>query len=367
MNSLYIHIPFCEKKCFYCSFAVSIGQENRVDEYLQVLEKEMNLYKGVSLKTIYVGGGTPSFLDENQIEKLFFLIKENFQCNDVVEWTFEINPESITEYKAKLLKAFGVNRISLGIQSTDNQVLEELGRTHDSERGNKSFYLLRECGFKNINVDLIFSLPDQRMKQIEEDLLQITKMNCEHVSLYSLDVEKNSRLFAKNIIQLDESIQKDQYEFVCQFLKSKGYFQYEISNYSKKGKESLHNINHWQGGNYIGVGMSAHSHFDGLRVANVDKFMEYLKRAQEGRTFTQSEERLDKHQRFLESLLFGLRMNEGVNVSFLEKRFDTMLTFDKKNLVNQYVEEGLLSWNGEMLKTKSSGRLLLDEISMRLI
>lgn len=367
MNSLYVHIPFCEKKCFYCSFAVSIGQENRVDEYLQVLEKEMEFYKGVSLRTIYIGGGTPSFLNENQIEKLFCLIKENFQCNNVIEWTFEINPESITEYKAKLLKAFGVNRISLGLQSTNNQVLEELGRNHNSEKGQKAFYLLRECGFENISVDLIFSLPDQRIEQIEEDLRQIIKMNCEHISLYSLEVEKNSRLFAKNIIQLDENIQKDQYAFVCQYLNTKGYLQYEISNYAKKGRNSLHNINHWQGGNYIGIGMDAHSHFDGLRVANVDKFMEYLKRGKEGQKFSSFEERLDSVQRFLETFLFGLRMNEGVNISCLEKRFKVNLTSEKLGLVNQYVEQGFLCWENEILKTTSSGRLVLDELSSRLI
>ena len=197
MSALYLHIPFCEKKCFYCSFVVAIGQEHRIDPYLDALSKEAAAYKMTDVKSVYVGGGTPSMMDERQLERLVRIIDENFDRANGNECTVEVNPESITLTKMELLKKAGFNRISLGVQSLNEKYLKYLGRNHNKDRAVAAFGLLRQAGFHNISVDLMSSFPGQTMEELTEDVNAIARLGAEHVSVYSLTIEANSRFYIK--------------------------------------------------------------------------------------------------------------------------------------------------------------------------
>ena len=366
-TSLYSHIPFCQKKCFYCSFAVSIGQEERMEVYLKALQKEARHYKGRAVETIYIGGGTPSMLEEPQLEIFFRILQDHFQYRPQAEFTLEANPETIGQSKAKLLKKEGVNRISLGVQSFHDRYLKYLGRNHNSQKALHAFTLLREAGFDNINVDLMISFPQQTLEELREDIQAVTRLDCEHVSVYSLTIEEKSRFYVKGV-QLDEAVlQRDQYLLIIQLLEAAGYHQYEVSNFAKMDKESRHNINYWQGGNYIGLGMSAHSHNEGRRYWNKSRLMEYLEEMKDKDTAIDGEEFLNNSQRLSEALMFGLRMNRGVDLKKLVQRFSAELDETKCSAIEKFIEQGLLEREGHILRATIAGRLLLDEIAARLI
>lgn len=367
LNSLYIHIPFCQKKCLYCSFVVSIGQEKRVDDYINALEKEMYQHDAANLKTIYIGGGTPTYLNCDQLQRTFDVIKQKFVFDKDIEITIESNPEGLDLKKLKLLKTLGVNRISLGIQSLNDERLKLLGRVHDKQKALDAFNALREAGFNNINVDMMFAFPNQTQQDLESDLKEMICLGSEHVSIYALTIEKNSQFFAKKVRLDEESTQADQYVFVRDFLEQHGFAQYEVSNFAKQGFESLHNINYWTGGNYLGIGVGAHAHMDGRRSWNVSKLMEYLKCLDGDGSPQEGFEDLSKDEQFIESILFGLRMNRGIVISEYEKCYGCKLSEGRAKVVEQLVQENFLQYNDGFLQTTRQGQLVLDTISAQLI
>ena len=366
MQSLYVHIPFCDKKCFYCSFVVSIGQEKKIDKYLSCIEKEALKYKDEKVKSIYIGGGTPTLMSNAQLERIFQIIKQNFNLIEQAEITIEANPEGLDHSKLQLLKNLGVNRISLGIQSFNDQFLKYLGRIHNSEKAIKAYSLIKDSGFDNINVDLMFCFPDQSLSQLSDDIDKIISLDSQHISVYSLMIEENSRFFAQNVILNKDAFQAKQYEMVVKELKRGGYAQYEVSNFAKKGRESNHNINYWEGGDYIGLGVGSHSHQEGNRFWNVTNLFDYMEYVTDGDSPIMDSEMLDQQTRFIETLLIGLRMNRGVNIKLLEKRFGIQFEKEKEDIIHELLEENLLQWDGVNLQATSIGRLVLDEISTRL-
>lgn len=367
MTSLYIHIPFCQRKCLYCSFPVFVAQERKIDAYLDCLEKEARKYQGQEVTTVYVGGGTPSLLSVDQLRRLMKIVFQSFRCPGKAETTIETNPEDILPEKAELLLALGLNRISLGVQSFNDRYLKYLGRCHDARREKEAFADLHTAGCKNVNVDLMFSFPGQTLPELEKDLEILAGLNPEHVSLYTLTVEPNSRFFSQKITEVNNDEQARSYEHVARFLKNAGFQQYEISNFAKPGWESRHNLNYWRGGNYIGLGLGAHSHRDGRRSWNVSRLKEYMERLQKGGSPEQGFEELTPLKRLTEALVFGLRMNEGVNVRALQERFQKTLTSERVDKIKQFVDEGLLVYDNEILKVTSAGRLVLDEMSAYLV
>jgi len=278
MQSLYIHIPFCQKKCFYCSFVVSVGQEHQIDEYIDGLENEALNYRNTEIDTIYFGGGTPSYLNNAQLQRLINFIFKIFNINKNCECTIEINPEAFDLKKAKLLKSLGINRVSLGVQSFNDQVLKYLGRCHDSKTAINAYDVLRKAGFNNISIDLMYSFPNQTLSQIEQDVKAVTKLQCEHISLYSLMIEENSRFYTQKVHLNNDDQSAEYFKFVIGSLETNNFHQYEISNFAKPKKESIHNLNYWQGGDYIGLGIGAHSHQEGKRAWNVSKLSDYFMR-----------------------------------------------------------------------------------------
>lgn len=363
---LYLHVPFCEKKCYYCSFAMTVSQRN-IPSYLECLLKEMESCRGQRIHSVYMGGGTPSILSENQIAYCVQSIRKNFIISSDAEFTCEMNPEHVSVSKVRILKALGVNRFSLGVQTFNDVQLKALGRNHSRETILHAFKVFEEERCANVSIDLIYGLPHQSMPDLLGDLDQIKAWDGAHVSLYALSVEKNSLFDVKNVQLQDTNIQVKQFVMVKDFLESCGYYHYEVSNFAKPGKSSIHNTHYWQGGDYIGLGASAHSHLQGHRYWNVSSVSKYIEKMRDVQSALEAEEYLALEERLMESVLFGLRMRNGVCVHALEKRMGCLLPEEKKHLIDRLIEEGLLLKDQNRLKATLQGMLVLDEISARLI
>lgn len=366
-TSLYIHIPFCKSKCSFCSFVVAIEKQSYGDAYLQALAQEAGHYRGTAVETIYIGGGTPTFLNHQQLKYLVGIIDENFEFRRGCELTIEANPENIDLQKAELLKSLGVNRVSLGVQSLNEKYLKFLHRNHSRDQAIKAFEGLRQAGFNNINLDLMFAFPGQSLDELKADLEAITHLGSEHLSIYNLTIEEGTRFFKQNIRLDHDGYQAEQYRHVIETLEHKGLRQYEISNFAKKGFESDHNSIYWQGGDYIGLGVGAHSHFNGERFWNTPSLTSYISQAKENLKPIAGKENLTAKQRLIETLLFGLRMTEGIGVSKLEHQYGCRLPDDKQKAIEEFIRQEFLQKDGAQLKTTLQGRLVLDEICSRLI
>jgi len=366
MTSLYIHIPFCKSKCFYCSFAVSIGQEERIDLYLDCLKHEMKSFQQTKIKSLYFGGGTPSLIDGKQWAKLFKDVHQKFLWDNNTECTVEMNPENLSKDKLMLLKDHGVNRISLGVQSFHNEYLKYLGRNHDREAAFKAFDVIRQCRVDNVNIDLMIAFPQQTKKELMEDLNQLIQLDSEHVSLYSLTVEEQSKFFTKDVKIKNDERCADFYQSVCERLKGAGFEQYEVSNFCKKGQYSTHNLHYWEGGNYIGLGMGAHSHNDGYRKWNVSNLFKYIQFLQKGQSPVESSETLSPEQRFFEAVLIGLRMNKGIRINGLLARYEIKKDTNFIDQVQRLKSEQYLIEEDDILRATDKGRLVLDELSAQL-
>ena len=358
-RGLYIHVPFCAHKCLFCSFVVTIGQQHRADEYVQTLMKEAQTHKGAVINTVYLGGGTPSLLSCEQLNVLMGFLKTNFKIQPDAEITIEANPETIDKTKAKCLKDLQFTRVSLGAQSFNGRYLKFLGRGHDGNKARDAYGLLRKEGFVNINLDLMYAFPSQTKEEIEEDVRAVAGFGSEHVSLYTLTVEPNSRFYAKQMKLDDEDKIAGEYVLVTQILSEYGFEQYEVSNFAKPGFASQHNINYWQGGSYIGLGVGAHGYLNGQRYWNTGKLQDYFERiAQEGKA-VQGHEDLSEETKVMEKVLFGLRMNQGVAWDLLPPA--------KRNDVEKFIQDGFFICDNGVLKATQAGRLVLDAISSRLI
>ena len=278
MLGLYVHIPFCAKKCFYCDFnSYEITRKDEKSIYIKNLIKEMEFYKeeivGKDIDTIFIGGGTPSILNENEIKFLFNDIKNNFNIKKNAEITMECNPGTLTLEKLRVMKECGVNRLSIGLQAVQNHHLNYIGRIHTYEEFEKNYNQAKEVGFENINIDLMYALPNQSREDWMESLEKVVKLNPTHISAYSLILEEDTELFnmyeRKEFKLLDEDTDIEMYEYTINYLKSNGYNQYEISNYAKEGYECKHNILYWKCKNYVGLGASASGFLNGARYSNL--------------------------------------------------------------------------------------------------
>ncbi|MBZ0166273.1 MAG: radical SAM family heme chaperone HemW [Candidatus Omnitrophica bacterium] len=366
MCSLYIHIPFCDRKCFYCSFAIVVGQLKQADDYVQCLFTEAGMYESRVIDSVYVGGGTPTAMTPHQLSQLFVLLRKRFVLREGCEVTVEANPEGLSREKLEVLRECGVNRISLGVQTLRDDYLKYLGRLHDARAAAAAFELIRSCGFDNVSCDLMISFPDQSEAELREDQERILTWNPEHISLYSLTIEAPSRFFAQKVQPPPDELQARQLSLTVSTMAKHGYLRYEVSNFALPGYESAHNINYWSCGDYIGLGMGAHSHVQGERYNNVDRFAEYLRRIQEGESPRQDSERLTKEQRLVEAVLLGLRMTAGVNLAELEQRFDSRLDDGRRTRLAAYIKEGLLKDKSGRIWAPPAGMMVLDEISASL-
>lgn len=327
MAGLYIHIPFCKRKCNYCAFySVSEPWKNQ-EGFFQTLEKELsNLPPEFPPETIFIGGGTPTAPSFQTLED-FFPILGRF---NPVEFSVEVNPGTVDAEKLSLLKENGVNRLSIGVQSFDFQCLETLGRIHSGEEAEGVFRLARSVGFENISIDLMFGVPGQTMEMLDADLCWAVDLGPEHIAIYNLMYEEGTPMAAR-IDRLGEDLEREMYDHIRARLKSAGFEHYEISNFAKPGFECQHNLLYWTGGEYIGCGPAAHSHWGGVRWANVADLDDYCADGPR-REF---EETLDAEAKERETLVMGLRLLKGVEVSsdVWKKQADIFQALEKEGLV----------------------------------
>lgn len=367
MTGLYIHIPFCRNKCFYCSFIVAIHQDHYVDRYVRSLTGETERYRGRGFDSVYFGGGTPSHLNARQFYFLASSLLKSIHVANNAEITVEMNPEDATDELLQCYCDCGVNRLSLGAQTFQDKYLRSLGRCHDSRQIYDAYTMMRKRGFQNISLDLMYGFPGQSMVEIEADLKELGRLQSEHVSLYGLTIERGSRFFVQGVSGPSSGQMAEQYCSVRDRLVSLGFEHYEVSNFAVSGKSSVHNMNYWQGGNYIGLGVGAHSHQDGRRWWNTGRVRHYIEKIDSGESPGEGHEDLNVEQRLAESVVFGLRMIKGVNLRELEERYQCGLSGEQQAAVKQFVRDGYLALKGDRLKVRDKGLLVLDEISARLL
>lgn len=316
--SIYIHIPFCEQKCIYCAFVSYCVNDKIKENYFQNLKKEIQSRKtNRTISSIYIGGGTPSCVDEKYIKEILEEIYKNYNLKKDIEITIECNPNSVNETKLKLYKDIGINRISFGVQSLDDETLKKLGRLHNKEQALDAINIAKKVGFKNISVDLLLGLENQNMDNFEKQLQELIALDITHISAYMLEIEEKTKLFSmiknKEIkLPIPEETIKI-YEKTVFFLKKNGFFRYEISNFSKKGYESEHNLNYWKCNEYLGFGAAAYSYFGDYRFSNSINLIEYEK--QENINY----EKIGNCEKIEEIIMLGLRCKLGFNYKEIEK------------------------------------------------
>ena len=358
---IYIHIPFCIKKCEYCDFVSYCNKKEYVPQYINALKKEIknNINKEYKITTIYIGGGTPSSIEENYIADIIETIKLNMNDEDLkdfenIEVTIEVNPGTVNKEKLQVYKKIGINRLSIGLQETHNELLKSIGRIHTYEEFIKTYKLARKIGFNNINVDLMIALPNQTIQDIKENLEKITKLNPEHISVYSLILEEGTPFYNKyneNKIKLpDEELERNMYWYVKNTLENNGYMHYEISNFSKKGFESKHNMNCWNQEEYLGFGLAAHSYNNRIRYSNTNSIEEYIKGSNK---IIHEEQTLEDMQK--EYMLLGLRKIEGINIQKFKNKFAQNPIFIFKEQLNKLVDEELIIVDGNEIKLTNKG------------
>lgn len=356
MNTgLYIHLPFCKQKCKYCDFASFAGQENLVESYLDALSKEAARSPVKNFQTLYVGGGTPSLLSADQLAALCQVIVQNFgPIAAFSESTLEANPESLTPQKIAVLREFGFNRLSLGLQSFNDAELKTIGRVHNAATFLKAYQTARQGGFTNINVDLIAGLPGQTLDSFLHSLAQVVSLSPEHLSVYGLQVEENTPLFESGFV-CDQLLMRRMLEQTHWRLEQAGYHHYEISNFAKPGSEARHNTFYWHNGPYVGLGSSAASYTGGVRRQNTPSVSDYIRCMAEGKSPVVFSERLTGKAREGESVLLGLRLLDGLTLSSRQEQF-----FGKE--IEKHIQNGLLERAGKKVKLTFEGLFLANEV-----
>lgn len=317
IKSVYIHIPFCNNICSYCDFCKMYYQEDWVNKYLVALEHEITKkYQNEEIQTIYIGGGTPSSLSIKQLKKLFQIIKK-INVSKNLEFTFECNIENITLDKIKLLKENGVNRLSIGIESFNPRLLQILNREKVDFFKTKQFIKkIKELGIDNINIDLIYSLQSQTLEELKKDLDLFIELDIKHISIYSLILEKNTKLYIEKYTNASEELELEMYQYIHEFLTKNNYEHYEISNFSKTGYESKHNLTYWNNLEYYGFGLGASGYINNIRYTNTRNLNKYIKNE-----FVLEEEQLSQNNKMELEMILGLRKKKGVNTLSFEKKY----------------------------------------------
>lgn len=355
VKNTYIHIPFCkDAKCNYCSF-VSYTCFELKDKYLDALKKQIQTeYKGEQLNTLYFGGGTPSLLTISEIKTLIDL----FEININTEITIEMNPDSVDTVYLRDLKEIGINRISIGSQTFNDKILKIIGRRHSSEQIELAVKFAKDAGFDNISLDLIYGLPTQNIVDFEDDLKKAIDLNVQHISLYGLKIEEGC-YFSKHPIEHslpDLDLQADMYLDAIEILKNNNFMHYEISNFTKTGFESKHNLNYWDNNNYYGFGLAASGYVDGVRYTNEIDLKEYIQNP-----FSKiSKQKLTKQAILEEEIFLGFRKSAGINIDKINQKFGINFNEKYAKILEKYSKFFITTQNGYTLTT--DGMLVSNEI-----
>lgn len=345
---IYIHIPFCKQKCYYCDFISFANKQEKQQEYINAVKSEIDTYQleKYNVTTIYIGGGTPSYIESKYIveliEKLKNKLKNNITKFEEIEITIEVNPGTVTKEKLQDFKSCGINRLSIGLQTTNNNLLKQIGRIHTYKEFLDTYNWAKQVGFENINVDLMLGLPNQTIKDLKDSLEKVIKLGATHISVYSLIVEEGtviSKLLDEEKIQLpSEETEREMYWYVKNTLELNGYKHYEISNFAKESKESKHNVNCWKQEEYIGLGVAAHSYLNDTRFSNGNNIENYINNV-DNKEVEEVQTLEDKQNEFM---LLGLRMLDGVDIAMFKQKFGQNPIYLYRDSLSELVEEGLV-------------------------
>lgn len=369
-TSAYVHIPFCTQICYYCDFSKVFIKNQPVDEYLQALIREFESYDIKKLRTLYIGGGTPTSITAEQLEYLLTNLTKHLDLSVLEEFTIEANPGDLTEDKIEVLKHSAVNRVSLGVQTFNDKHLKQIGRSHNEAQIYSTISNLKEAGFHNISIDLIYALPGQTMEDVKENVAKAIALDIPHLSLYSLILEHHTVFMNKmrrGKLQLPkEDLEAEMFEYIISELEANGFEHYEISNFTKTGFESRHNLMYWDNAEYFGVGAGASGYLNGVRYRNRGPIQHYLKAVAQGNARL-SEEKLTKDEMMEEELFLGLRKKTGVSIARFEEKFG--LSFEERygQIVRELCQQGLLVLDDKVVRMTKKGLFLGDTVAERFI
>ena len=359
-TSLYIHIPFCNSICDYCDFPKLQYFTIFSKPYLKALKEELESYNIGKLETIYVGGGTPTCLSNDEFKELLHIIKP--YSNGVKEFTIECNPESLCVKKLELMKEYGVNRLSIGVESTNNEILKSINRHHTYEDVVKAISDARKIGFDNISVDLILGLPNVTKTMLKKDIQNILKLGVDHMSCYSLTVHPNTVFYINGITPLPSDMERELYDTANELLESNGFEHYEISSWSKPGKESKHNLVYWQNKEYYGAGLGASGYIGDVRYANTKNIHRYL-----NKEFINEKEMVSNSDKKEYQVMLNLRTRYGIDIEAFNKEFKSDLLIEKKQEIDDLIKENYLKMENNYLVPTYDGMMILDQIILKLI
>ncbi|WP_270179343.1 radical SAM family heme chaperone HemW [Alkalihalobacillus sp. CinArs1] len=372
VNAVYLHIPFCDYICHYCDFNKVFMQGQPVVEYLDhmdiEMEKTLNRFPTSSINTIFVGGGTPTALNDQQLEQFLHSVTSRFQpyVEDGLEFTMEANPGSVTPSKLEIMKKYGVNRLSIGAQAFQDSLLKRLGRGHNVDEIGEIVTMAKHAGFDNLSLDLMFGLPEQTVEQLSSSIDEAVKLGITHISSYSLQVEKKTVFYnqwRKGELPLPtEETEAEMYAELIRRLEEKGFNQYEISNFALPGYESQHNITYWKNNEYYGIGAGAHSYVDGVRRANAGPLKQYMTKIDEHGFPYMDENELTKGEMMEEEMFMGLRMREGVSKQTFEIKYNQSIESVFGKQLTNLIDKELLKDTGSHIALTERGFFLGNEV-----
>ncbi|HEN2512366.1 TPA: oxygen-independent coproporphyrinogen III oxidase [Streptococcus agalactiae] len=369
-TSAYVHIPFCTQICYYCDFSKVFIKNQPVDAYLQALIREFRSYDITELRTLYIGGGTPTSISAVQLDYLLTELSRDLNLNTLEEFTIEANPGDLTVDKIEVLQKSAVNRVSLGVQTFNDKHLKRIGRSHNEAQIYSTIDALKTAGFQNISIDLIYALPGQTMDDVRSNVAKALSLNIPHLSLYSLILEHHTVFMNKmrrgKLHLPTEDLEAEMFEYIISEMERNGFEHYEISNFTKPGFESRHNLMYWDNVEYYGVGAGASGYLDGIRYRNRGPIQHYLKGVSEGNARL-SEEVLSKNEMMEEELFLGLRKKEGVSIGKFEQKFGTSFEKSYGQIVQELQSDGLLKENNGFIQMTKKGLFLGDTVAEKFI
>ena len=367
-RSLYIHVPFCATKCHYCAFNTYAFHKEQAHHYLEALRSEMELYRLDSgrLKTVFIGGGTPSILSAESLDRLFGHLHTVFEVDEAAEITVECNPGTVDRQKLDVMRSGGVNRLSFGVQAMDDATLERLGRIHTVDEAIQSYDLARGVGFDNINLDLIFALPNQTVEEWKSCLQEVISLQPEHISAYSLMLEEGTVFYESwrtgKLQRLSDEVEAEMYRATIDTLTDHGYQQYEISGFAKPRCAAKHNLVYWDNQSYIGLGPGACGYINGVRYSNIRGVQDYVESLKQGRKPVADSEQLTGRDEKAETIILGLRKREGIRELDYQRRFGESIEVEFEDVLDKWIGMNLLEWEGENLRLTRQGLFLANEV-----
>ena len=369
-TSAYVHIPFCTQICYYCDFSKVFIKNQPADNYLEHLLQEFNSYDIQKLRTLYIGGGTPTALSASQLEVLLDGLTRHLDLPVLEELTIEANPGDLDEDKIAVLRNSAVNRVSLGVQTFDDKMLKKIGRSHLEKDIYENIDRLKLAGFDNISIDLIYALPGQTMEQVKDNVAKAIALDIPHMSLYSLILENHTvfmnRMRRGKLPLPKEEVEAEMFEYIIAALERAGFEHYEISNFSKPGFESRHNLLYWDNAEYYGIGAGASGYVNGFRYKNHGPIRHYLKAVEEGNARI-TEEHLTLREQMEEEMFLGLRKKSGVSMTRFEEKFARSFEELYGQVVRDLCHQGLLQVEGQQIRMTKKGLFLGDTVAERFI